>query len=84
MIPLLSKVLDTAVDRQFRKDLSVRLVFVPFSLKAEMLFRGIRKADEEKIRVAGQDVQEHDYGASPGDLPDHYGSRVVPGRLRAV
>ncbi len=50
MIPLLSKVLDTAVDRQFRKDPSGRLVFVPFSLKRKCYFVD-SKADEEKIRA---------------------------------
>src|SRR5258708_37032756 len=50
MIPLLSKVLDTAVDRQFRKDPSGRLVFVPLSLKRKCYFVD-SKADEEKIRA---------------------------------
>jgi hypothetical protein len=50
MIPLLSRILDSAVDRQFRKDPGGRLVFVPFSLSRKCYFVD-SKADEEKIRA---------------------------------
>ena len=50
MIPLISKILDAAVERQFRKDPGGRLVFVPFSLKRKCYFVD-SKADEEKIRA---------------------------------
>ena len=50
MIPLISKIFDAAVDSQFRKDRSGRLVFVPISLKRKCYFVD-SKADEEKIRA---------------------------------
>ena len=45
-----SKLMDYAVDSQFRKDRSGRLVFVPFSLKRKCYFVD-SKSDEEKIRA---------------------------------
>jgi hypothetical protein len=50
VIPLFSKMMDTAVDRQFRKDRSGRLVFIPFNLKRKCYFVD-SQADEEKIRA---------------------------------
>jgi hypothetical protein len=50
MIPLFSKMMDAAVDQQFRKDRSGRLVFVPFSLKQNCYFVD-SQSDAEKIRA---------------------------------
>ena len=49
MIPLFSR-METAVDRQFRKDRGGRLVFIPVSLKRKCYFVDSRE-DEEKIRA---------------------------------
>jgi hypothetical protein len=50
MIPLFSRVINAAVDRQFRKDRNGRLVYIPFSLKRKCYFVD-SNADEEKIRA---------------------------------
>jgi hypothetical protein len=49
MIPLFSKAMDYHVERQFRKDRSGRLVFLPFGPKGKGYFVD-SKSDEEKIR----------------------------------
>ena len=43
------KLMDRAVDSQFRKDQSGRLVFIPFTLKGKCYFVD-SKSDEEKLR----------------------------------
>jgi hypothetical protein len=50
MISPFSRIMDYAVDTQFRKDRSGRLVFVPLSLKRKCYFVD-SKSDEEKIRA---------------------------------
>jgi len=50
MASWLSKLMDHAVDAQFRRDPRGRLVFVPFSLKKKCYFVD-SKSDEEKIRA---------------------------------
>jgi len=45
-----SKLIDSAVDAQFRRDPTGRLVFVPFGLKKKCYFVD-SKSDEEKIRA---------------------------------
>jgi hypothetical protein len=50
MISLFSRMMDRAVDLQFRKDPSGRLVFLPFGPKKKAYFVD-SKADEEKIRA---------------------------------
>jgi hypothetical protein len=45
-----SKMMDYAVDTQFRKDQSGRLVFIPFTRKGKCYFVD-SKSDEEKIRA---------------------------------
>jgi hypothetical protein len=50
MISPISRLMDYAVDTQFRKDRSGRLVFVPLSLKRKCYFVD-SKSDEEKIRA---------------------------------
>jgi len=46
---MLSRIIDRAVDSQFRKDQSGRLVFIPFTLKGKCYFVD-SKSDEEKLR----------------------------------
>ena len=50
MISLSSKMMDRAVDANFRKDQSGRLVFIPSGLKRKGYFVD-SKSDEEKIRA---------------------------------
>jgi hypothetical protein len=50
MISLFSRVINKAVDLQFRKDPSERLVFLPFGPKKKAYFVD-SKSDEEKIRA---------------------------------
>jgi hypothetical protein len=50
MISLFSRTMDKAVDLQFRKDPSGRLVFLPFGPKKKAYFVD-SKSDEEKIRA---------------------------------
>jgi hypothetical protein len=49
MISFFSRAMDQQVDRQFRKDPSGRLVFLPFGSKGKAYFVD-SKSDEEKIR----------------------------------
>ena len=49
MIPIFSRGVDYHVERQFRKDPSGRLVFLPFGSKGKAYFVD-SKSDEEKIR----------------------------------
>jgi hypothetical protein len=46
---MFSRLMDAAVESHFKKDLSGRLIFIPFSLKGTCYFVD-SKADEEKIR----------------------------------
>jgi len=46
---MFSRIMDRAVDSQFRKDRNGRLVFIPFTLKGKCYFVD-SKSDEEKLR----------------------------------
>ena len=46
---MFSRIMDRAVDSQFRKDQNGRLVFIPFTLKGKCYFVD-SKSDEEKLR----------------------------------